>query len=108
MKRFLAFLSRLLAKAAGIVAQLPKEIKQWQEIIGDKRLTAALDYAAKYTHLTDVEKRELARRYLQELASSMIEKRLAPGTLHDLSDSAANLLIELALQQWKLDKKTTL
>lgn len=58
-----------------------------------KKVFAALDYAARYPHMTDDQKREAARRFLKEQLSRYLHEPLA--------DHAANLLIELAIGRRK-------
>lgn len=58
-----------------------------------ERVFRALDYAARFPHLTDDQKREIARRFLREQLSRYLREPLA--------DHAANLLIELALSRRK-------
>ena len=58
-----------------------------------EKVFRALDYAARFPHPTDDQKRETARRFLKEQLSRYLHEPLA--------DHAANLLIEFAIGQRK-------
>jgi len=94
MKRLLAFFARLLAKLAGVAIQPPNIVQDWIDRLGTQDVWDAIRFADQYANATDADKQAIARKYLQETADRWLDSR-GLRALAPLSDSAANLMIEL-------------
>lgn len=95
IQRFLGFWGRLFKKLAPKVRKWTENVDNWVEAIGWDKLIEAVEYAEKFSEASGPEKLEMARE------RTMRWLQVNRSWLPKLSMSIANLLIEMALQEYK-------
>ncbi len=77
--------------------RLPVSVRRWLKAIGERRVEAAVAYAAEIVGLTPDERRKEAALWI-----SRISKREFGA---EVPESIANLMIEYVYQRWKARRR---